>query len=74
MRWPYNRIAKAELTSAFVGLLYIENMPHEKGFCPVRLQRQPVENQIDTLPGQDDDSFMNPQNSTRNPEGLSSGE
>lgn len=29
---PYNSLAKAELTSAFVGLLYNEKTPHGNGF------------------------------------------
>jgi len=34
---PYNSLAKAELTSAFVGVLYNEEMPHGDGCCTVWL-------------------------------------
>jgi hypothetical protein len=49
-------------------------MPHANGFCTVSLQAQPIENEIETPPGQDKDSYASQQKSSLKPEWLSSGE
>jgi hypothetical protein len=74
MKWPYNSLAKAELTSAFAKLLYNQKMPKANGFCTAWLKAQPFENEVDTLTSQDKDGYMSQQKSSLKPEWLSSGE